>query len=220
MVYDFTQTISGLTGFVAAFESRMKQYIDNIPVYLIDSGDYMYLQELKFKKYDNNITPPNPRITLALDDVSVTSDNNTNPFNRFEFKSNDIEYAAVVRRNVLTIPFACSAIAKGMILGLQQYEMLLAHFSTENVFTYEYMGNTFEGMYIQTTFGIQKPSLEPSSSQANFITKVGIELTLPLYLPRINTIKPLSAVGFDSVRVDLTETNDNFHQIIDSNESV
>lgn len=220
MVYDFAQTIAGLTGFIASFEIQMKQYIDNIPVYLIDSGDYMYLQELKFKKYDNNITPPNPRITLVLDDVSVSNDNNTNPFNRFEFKTNDIEYTAIGRRNVLTIPFACSAIAKGMILGLQQYEMLLAHFSVENVFTYEYAGNTFEGIYTQTSFGIQKPTLEPSTSQANFITKVGIELTLPVYLPRINTIKPLSSVGFDSVKVDLTETNDNFHQIIDSDEFV
>lgn len=203
MEYEYKQIISGLVGFVATLELRMKDYIPNLPVYFLENGDYMYVQEQKFIKHANEVTLTNPRMCLSMEDLQPNDDQNSNPFNKMLFKSETTSYQATARRTNITIPISVSLVAKGFILGLQQYEMMLAHMSNENVFTYEYQGNTFDGMYSRSSISMQKATLEPSQSQQNFVTKTTIDLLLPIYLPRINTIKPIDEVGYDGTIINI-----------------
>lgn len=205
-LYPFNQSVIALEAFVANFSAKVNEIKEDIPVFVLNTGDETYFFEKKFvpkknsKKYENqDINNIVPRIVLDFSDSpTFQQEQNTNQYNPYKYRFNNRLYLAKnSRRLAYDIPCNCSIITSNFIKALEYFDMIASIVAMDKVLTYEFLGNTFEGNYKITSFMFEKNSIEAGSSTRNFIIKVNIEYSVQLW-----------AVNYSSI-VDITDSEGN-----------
>lgn len=187
--FSFTQIQSALIAFVTDIESKLKTYIDDIPVFVLQTGDTSYVMDTKFKENTvKEIYENIPRFVITFSDIDHSSDTDTNTRNRYNYLFNNKVKTAIIRRMEIRITAQCTMVSSNFIKGLENLEILLAIFGRENVFTYEFAGSTFDAGYsCQNSTDIHFPEME--NGTRNFTQSLNITIQLHIYLPRIDRIE-------------------------------
>ena len=202
--YDFNQIQSGLIAFVGNLELKLQKVIPTLPTFILQSGDTSYLIEKKFIETTNaEIYLKIPRFVISLDDIQYQQDQNTNQYNKFVYKFEDIDYMAVGRRLAILIPINTDFVSSNMIKAFENFEIMSTIIAKDNIFTYEFLGNTFEAAYIMQSSSNEKPTMEFASGTRNFSVKTNFDLQLHLLVPRIESIKLLSDAGFEGTKYEI-----------------
>lgn len=206
--YDFSQITTGLIAFVADLEKKLQHIIPNIPVFVMQTGDTSYYMDKKFNQTQNEeIYQKIPRFVINFEDIQYQTDQDTNKYNKFTYKFEDEIYLASGRRIAIMVPINTDFISSNFIKALENFEILNAIFISPNIFTYEFLGNTFESAYTLATPSMEKPQLDAASGTRNISVKSQLELQIHLLTPRIASIKRLSDSGFEAIQYNIDINN-------------
>lgn len=209
--FGFRQIETGLIAFVADIEKKLQYIMEDLPVFVLQTGDSSYYLNTKFKKIENNeVTEKTPRFVMSFGSFSEDTSENTNAFNRFTYLFENKNYQSDVRRIQLSINVNCTFVSSNFIQALQNLEVLISIFTRENAFTYKYCGNTYEAAYSNDGKEINMPEMD--SGTRNVTINNNVVLQLQLFSPKINTIREqeeyeITKFGF-SGSDGLTETID------------
>lgn len=188
--YPFKQLETGLVGFMANLEIKLQEIIGEIPVYVLSTGDETYYLTSKFTKIDEKeIIQKTPRLVLTIEDLVNQNDQNTNPYNTLVYNFSETNYTATFRRRALEITITSNLVCSNFIKALEYYEAMSMLFSKSNVFTYEYLSNTYEGSYTEANQSIEKNTTDASSASRNNVVKNSISLVLQTAILRAESIQ-------------------------------
>lgn len=204
--YKFNQLESGIIGFCSYLQLRLQQIIPNLPVFVLNSGDFSYYVEKKFTEIDNKeMYLKTPRVVLKIDDIQQNASEDTNQYNRFNYIFDNKIYQSVVRRKAYNIQISCNFVSPNFITALNHMEVMALFTSRDNVFTYEFLKNTCQGAFTLTQSGNEMPSIDMGQGGTrNINTTFQIELQLHLLIPRIESIQLLDDADIDTIIHDIT----------------
>ncbi len=202
--YDFDQIKTGLLAFVGDLEAKLQKILPDLPVFVLQTGDASYYLNSKFVETDNKeVYQKTPRFVIGFEDIQPQTEQNTNKYNKVIFKKDDIEYVTKCKRFPVILTVTTDFISSNFLKGLENYEILSTITSRQNAFTYEFMGNTFEGAYALSSTTLEKPGMDVSAATRNFVVKTPLEIQLHLLMPRIESIQKLTDAQFDTTEFDL-----------------
>lgn len=142
--YEFFQT--AITSFVQNLSRALKQFIPNVPVYILNTGDQLLTDEF-IEAEGQEI----PRAVIDVDGLSIASDQLTNPYERGEFIINenkqDIGYSAYLRRIPITFELPVKITVANIIEQLKWQEILLLLLYRNNTFHFQYYKKDNKGIY-------------------------------------------------------------------------
>lgn len=206
--YKFHQFITGVIGFMGNLELKLQNLVPNIPVYMQNSGDLSYWLNTKFEKQDQKeIYQKVPRFIISLEDFQLQADQNTNQYNKITYQYNNEKFVVNGRRLSVESTFDCSFVCPNLVKLLEYYEVMLSLVSHDNCFTYEWLGNTYEGSFVFASTSTEKPSLDISSQTKTPVLKVSITLVLQLIIIRPSTIKKESD-SYTKLQYDIVAKNE------------
>ena len=192
--YDFNQIQIGITAFLTDLEYKLQAIIPDLPVFILQTGDVSYYIDKKFQEIANKeLYQKIPRFVIGFEDIQTITEQNTNQYNLIQFRKDELNYQGKGRRLAHQININTDFISSNFIKALENFEILNTITGIPNVFTYEFMGNTFEGAYNLAQNSMEKPTLEATSSTRNWSVKTSFEVQLHLLTPRINTILRLGS---------------------------
>jgi hypothetical protein len=207
--YDFNQIQTGLISFIGNMELKLQEFIPDLPVFVMQTGDASYFLTTKFEEIaEKEVTQKIPRFILSFLDVQPLQDQNTNQYNIINFKRNDENgnpkiYTCKGRRIAINILVDTSFVSSNFVKMLENYEIMSTITARQNAFTYNFLGNTYEGAYNYASNANENPSMDMSSASRNSIVKTSFDLQLHLFVPRIESIRLLSESEIETVRFDL-----------------
>lgn len=202
--YDFNQLKTGITAFITNLESKLQQFLVNLPVFMIETGDTSYYLNKKWEKLENKeIYEKTPRFTIKITDISPDNDELTNQYSRFIFKKDDNEYVADGRRLPYKIQIDTNFVSSNFIKMLENFEIMSTIIARQNCFTYDFMGNTFEAAYVFSSQSQETPSMDVGSISRNCIVKTPFELELHLLVPRVETIQLVNDAKLQQTQIDI-----------------
>ena len=191
--WDFNQIQIGMESFMTDIEKKMHEIIPDLPVFILQTGDASYYVDKKFQEITNKeIYEKVPRFHINFEDISILSDQNTNPYNNLEYKYKGKIYCCTARRLAIQVPLNMNFVSSNFLKALEHFEVMGCLVCRPNVFTYDFLGNTFEAAYVHTGNSSDAPTLDPSNATRNYSIKFQWTLDLQLLLPRVETIKELS----------------------------
>jgi len=206
--WSFNQLETALIAFAGNIELKLQQIAGNLPVYVLQTGDYSYLIDKKFKQIpQNEIYEKTPRLTLTIEDIQPLNDQDSNQYNRLAYIFENENYTTVFRRKAINIPMMTDFVSPNFIKALENFEVMATITSKENSFTYEYQGMTLQAAYVFTSGSQEKPTMDANSSTRNITIKTGFDLQIQLLVPKIDSIKLLSESGFNEIDFELTANN-------------
>ncbi len=196
--YDFNQLVIGLEACIADLELKLQQIMIDIPVFILQTGDTSYYLNKKFIEIENKeIYQKIPRFVMSIEDIQPLAEQNSNQYNVFQYRKDEENYIGKGRRVAQQIILNTDFVSSNFIKALENYEVMQTIIAIPNVFTYEFMGNTFEGAYNSSSNSMEKPALDVSSTTRNFSVKIPLEVQIHLLVPRINSLKKLSDSKID-----------------------
>lgn len=188
--FEFRQIETSLIAFVSDIERKLQDIFEDLPVFLLHTGDTNYYLNTKFKEVQNNeIIEKVPRFVMTFDHYTEDRSEDTNAFNKFIYLFDDKNHICDVRRKQVTVDINYNFVSSNFLQALQHFEVMMSIFSRENAFSYEYAGNTYEAAYSNDTKDLRFPELD--SGSRNFLVTNVINLQLQIFSPRINTIVPV-----------------------------
>lgn len=193
-LYKFKHFETGLTAFISNLENKVNNIIPGIPVFVLETGDESYWFKGKFetkKDETRENTLKVPRLTLTIEEATLQTDQDTNQYIKIDYMVDQKIFNTQARRKAITFPFKCNLVCSNFIMGLSYLEVLVTLLSIDNVFTYEFLGNTYHGSYNSTNFSLEKVPMENGGTK-NFVIGVSIEVQLQPMIIRYETIQDLS----------------------------
>lgn len=216
--YKFHQYIAGMIAFAGDIELKFQNIIPGIPVYFQNTGNLNYWLNTKFEEIDEKeIYQKVPRIVLNLEELQFQTDQDSNQYNKIEYNLEDKNYVANVRRKATEITIDMNFVCSNMVKLLEYFEVCASIFSKDNVFTYEWLGNTYDAGYQQISMGTDRSSLDVNSQTKTPVIKMMVSLILQPLIIRPDTIQASDDIGFDSIKYNLDTGHDN---TIDHNDKV
>lgn len=208
--YAFNQLELALIGFASYLQLRLQYLIPNIPVFFMNTGDFSYLVNKKFVETKNeDIIQKVPRFVIKLEDIQPNQQENTNQYNKIFYKFEGKNYQAVVRRLCYNVQLTTNFVSSNLITMLNHMEMMATFQARDNVFTYDFLGNTCQSAFSVQGTGTEFPSIDMGQGGTrNPTTSNNIELQVHLLVPRIETITLADETGFE--RTDYTITQKGF----------
>lgn len=191
--YQFKQIETGLTAFVATFEKRLNEIYPDIPVFVLDTGDETYIFKEKFETSGEKYMQV-PRAVISINEIEFNQEQDTNQYVKFIYKFIDKIFKAQFRRKATNIPVICNFVCSNFISALEYLEMLACVLSIDNVFTYDYMGNNYEGCFNLTSFSLEKNGMDNGGTK-NYVIKANIDLQLQIFLIKFKTIQDVGLSG-------------------------
>lgn len=186
--FDFNQISTAIIAFVANIEGKLKELIQDLPVFVLQSGDGNYMLDAKFNSASKEIYEQVPRFVMKFDSFDHESDMDTYIYNKFEYTYNNKIYSATARRLQLNITCNGTLLSANFIQALEHMEILLDVIRRENVFTYEFCGNTYQGAFACDRMqDVEFPEMD--TNDLKFKQSLDITLQLHLFLPRVETIE-------------------------------
>lgn len=199
--YDFKQSQFAITAFIGNLEKKIQEVKDEIPVYIMDTGDSSYFFNKKFEKFDTKeIYLKVPRVILKLEDLQPQTDQNSNQYVPLKYVFDDKLYEGQFRRVAINLPVSAKFVSSNFVMGLTYFELLVSIGSIDNVFTYEYLGNTYESSYNVMSYSFQEGAVDASSTSRNFVVTANFEVGIQLFLPRYSTLREIDGFISDSER--------------------
>lgn len=188
--YSFTQSITGIEAFVGTFEKKIQEIHDDIPVMFLNNGDETYFFNQKFEKVEDrsDIYLKTPRIVFNVEDASLQTDQNTNQYVYSNYIFREGIWRGQFRRQSLMIPISVNLVNPNFMKSMEYFDMLASLLSIDNVFTYNFLGNTHDASYTAQNYSFEKAPIENSSSSKNHVVKAALELVLQIMYPRYNTL--------------------------------
>lgn len=217
-IYPFTQIKHGLIAFLTNFDNKINGICKtNIPVYLLETGDESFWFSKKFE-HKKDETRENylsvPRITFNIDSVEMLQDQDTNQYIKMNYFYDKKTFKTQARRKAMSFPFNCNFVVSNFVMMLEYLEILLSVTSIDNVFTYEYLGNTYAGSYNAQTVIFEKIPMENGGTK-NFVIKATIDVQLQPQIVKPESIQDIS--DFDNngkeIKFDIITRNHELFQI-------
>ena len=202
--YAFNQFELALISFASYLQLRLQHLIPNIPVFFMNTGDFSYMVNKKFVETKNeDLIQKVPRFVLKIDDIQPNPQENTIQYNKIFYKFEGRNYQAVVRRLCFNVQLTTNFVSSNLITMLNHIEMMATMQARDNVFTYDFLGNTCQAAFSIQGTGSEFPSIDMGQGGTrNMSTSNNIELQVHLLVPRIETIIPADETGFE--RTDYT----------------
>ena len=189
--YAFNQFELALLGFFSDFRKRINFLIPNAPVFFQNTGDFSYFMGKKFHKVrTSDIYQKTPRVVIKLEDIQVNQAEDTMFINQMDYIFDGTEYTCTVRRRTHNVTIQIYFVSPSIISMMNHIEIMAIFGARPNVFTYEFMGNTIDGQYTIQSNSSEIPTVDAGSQgsrNATYMTT--IELQVPLWIPKIETIK-------------------------------
>lgn len=190
--YKFGNILTGLIGFVASIEAKLQNIVPGVPVYMMNTGDSSYFFKGKFEEsFNNEIYQKVPRAIINTEDITLQLDQNTNQYVKLVYINDEKTYQAMGRRQATTFPITLDFVCSNFPKALEYFEMLASVFSVDNVFTYEFGGNTYQASYNSTNFSFVKNEMTSSSATTNYSVKVSVDVIFQPFFIRPNSIQLL-----------------------------
>lgn len=211
--YKFENLEKGLISFIANLEAKLQYYVPEIPVYMINTGDNSYWFKRKFEtsvdKFQE-IYQKVPRAILNSEDIEFMYDENTMQYSNYVYIHEEVEYTVKARRQSIIMPIPLEFVCSNYIKALGYVEMIASLLSIDNAFTYESMGNTFQGAFSSKNITLKKPDNDAVSR--NYIIGGTINVNFQVMLIRtnsINLLNPTDENGNPITRKIMIELNAN-----------
>lgn len=212
--WGFNQFELALLGFCGNIQNKIQQMVSNLPVFMINNGDFSYYIDKKFVQTSNEeMYLKTPRFVLKIDDFQLNSQEDTNMYNKILYTFDDGKgprnYQAVVRRKAFNVNITGNFVSPNLIVAMNNMEVMATLMSHDNVFTYEFLGNTIQSAYVINQSSHELPSIDMGTGGTrNVNVSYQIELQVHLIVPRIESIIPEEETGFDTFRVDVHTKDD------------
>ena len=214
--YAFNQLELCLIGFISDFRKQIQYVIPNIPVFVINTGDFSYYNGKKWvESKQEEIYLKTPRVVIKLDDIQMNQQEDSNMLNKLNYIFEGDFYTCNTRRKAQTLNISLQIVSPNYIMMLNNYEVLSLFTIRNNVFTYEFLGNTMQSAYSITSSSQEIASLDVSSSSRNCVIQMQIELQAHLFVPDIKSIQlyddnkdfkityDLNQIGYENQLYDL-----------------
>lgn len=213
--YAFNQIETSLIAFVSNIQLKLQHIVPNLPVYFSNTGDFSYYVDKKFIETKNEeLYQKTPRVTIKLDDIQQNIQEDSNQYNKINylFDNNDGEgplaYQCVARRKAYNIQLTCNFVSPNLISALNYFEVMSTLCTRDNVFTYEFLGNTIQSAYNITQSGNEIPTIDMGQGGTRNVNIINmIELQLHLIVPRVESIIRVDDTGFDAIGIHLNSEN-------------
>lgn len=215
---------NALISFSESIKRNFQIYDETLPVYFFNTGDEIYLFESENEKQNSNFnsvtsTQQVPRNVLSINDISINSDELTNPHIRAEFiiknkeLNKDSLYSSEVRRIPLTLNIKSLITTSNLLQQFKYLEILLLSLYKGNNFEFMYLNKTNKGYYkisdsFETTRNFEL-SFDSTSRKPTILVNIDVDLQYPAfdYVTNIlsndfggRIIKP--EVGVDIIKQD------------------
>lgn len=208
--FAFNQFESALTGFVNNFQLKLQQMIPDLPVYIQATGDFSYMVNKKFLETKNQeIYQKIPRVVIKIEDIQINQQEDSNQYNKFYYIFDNEYYQCNARRKAYTINITSNFVCSNFITMLNNMEVIAVLCAKDNVFTYEFLGNTFQSAYVNSGTNSEIPSIDMGSGGTRNCTFTNQwELQVHLIVPVIDSIVHVDDSVIDRIDFDLwLETN-------------
>lgn len=143
--FEFFQ--SAISALVENMTALFRSYNLQIPVYIFNTGDQIMTDEWK----DATATEI-PRLVLSLEDIAVSADNLTSPYQRGEFvvtntSGADEQWSAQLRRIPLKLNVSCTLTVSNVIEMFKWQEVILLLMFKQNIVEFQYYKKLNQGAY-------------------------------------------------------------------------
>lgn len=191
--YSFNQFETALVAFFSDFRKRINFIVPNAPVYFQNTGDFSYFIGMKFHKVrTSDMYQKTPRVVVKLDDIQVNQSEDTMFINQMDYVFDGTEYTCTVRRRTYAVALQIYFVSPSVVSMLNHAEVMATFGARPNVFTYEFLGNTIDGQYTIQSNSTEFPTIDVGSQGSRDVTyTTTVELQVPLWIPKIETIKNL-----------------------------
>ena len=191
--YSFNQFETALVAFFSDFRKRINFIVPNAPVYFQNTGDFSYFIGMKFHKVrTSDMYQKTPRVVVKLDDIQVNQSEDTMFINQMDYVFDGTEYTCTVRRRTYAVALQIYFVSPSVVSMLNHAEVMATFGARPNVFTYEFLGNTIDGQYTIQSNSTEFPTIDAGSQGSRDVTyATTVELQVPLWIPKIETIKNL-----------------------------
>lgn len=212
--YSFNQFESSIIGLCSYLQLNLQKIVPNLPVFVLNTGDFSYYIDKKFIETDSKeIYLKTPRVVLKIDDIQQNQSEDTNQYNKFVYRFDDKIYQAVVRRKAYNVQISCNFVSPNFIIALNHMEVMATLTAHDNVFTYEFMGNTCQSAFTIQQNGNEIPSIDMGQGGTrNVTTTFMIELQTHLLVPRIESIILLDDAELDTIHDDIVVNGEEQHK--------
>lgn len=203
--YSFNQFETALVAFFSDFRKRINFIVPNAPVYFQNTGDFSYFIGMKFHKVrTSDMYQKTPRVVVKLDDIQVNQSEDTMFINQMDYVFDGTEYTCTVRRRTYAVALQIYFVSPSVVSMLNHAEVMATFGARPNVFTYEFLGNTIDGQYTIQSNSTEFPTIDAGSQGSRDVTyTTTVELQVPLWIPKIETIKNLHDSKSSRVIFDL-----------------
>lgn len=203
--YSFNQFETALVAFFSDFRKRINFIVPNAPVYFQNTGDFSYFIGMKFHRVrTSDMYQKTPRVVVKLDDIQVNQSEDTMFINQMDYVFDGTEYTCTVRRRTYAVALQIYFVSPSVVSMLNHAEVMATFGARPNVFTYEFLGNTIDGQYTIQSNSTEFPTIDAGSQGSRDVTyTTTVELQVPLWIPKIETIKNLHDSKSSRVIFDL-----------------
>lgn len=223
--YPFNQLEYALKGFVGNLQLKLQHIIPSMPVFFLQTGDDTYLFRKKFEHTNpKEIIQHVPRVVLKLDDFQIQQDQNSMQYNELRYHYRNTNWVCQGRRQNMLFTVSVQLVTSNFVKALQMLEISQSITSHDNTFTYEYIGVTWESSYSSVGTSKEEPSLQPSSESRNYTVVLNIELQIPIWAVRAESIRSFKEAGigeewFPNFDIDIDNEDGTFdHSDLDITE--
>lgn len=203
--YKFNQLLTGLKAFVGVLELRLQEIVPDLPVLIYNTGDDSYYLGAKFDPVTNpekEIYQKVPRFVIEFGDNTPQTEQDSSQFIRIEYNYKDVNYTGLGRRKALSFEATGHFVTSNYIKALEYEEVLLSIFMRDNAFTYDWMGNTYEGAFNMTSLSTEKNGMDVGSGTKNATVNVQMELTLQPFILRYESIQKVDDLP-NKIQIDV-----------------
>lgn len=189
--YSFNQFELSFLGFCSNLQQKLQAIVPNLPVFVQNSGDFSYITDKKFVQTSNEeIYLKVPRFVIKFEDFQMNQQEDTNQYNKINYHFTDgYNYQAVVRRKAYDVQISGYFVSSNMITALNHMEVMATLMSRDNVYTYEFLGNTMQSAYNITQTSNEVPTIDMGQGGTSNVTvSFQIQLQVHLLVPRIESI--------------------------------
>lgn len=209
--YAFNQIETALVSFVSDIQAKLQNCMIDLPVYVQSTGDFSYVTNQQFIQTDNEaVIHKLPRVVLKLDDIQLNTAEDTNMYNTFVYHFQNKNYVCNARRKASNINLTLYFVSSNYITMLNHFEVLMACIGVkDNVFTYNFLGNTFQSAYVLNGTSQEYPSIDMGQGGTrDCVVQMNIELQIHLLVPDVMTIQELDENKFTRVVYGIRAEND------------
>jgi len=141
----------GLEAFIQSFRKRIEFFSKDFPVYIINTGDEVYLNNWRTAAKTKDIYEQTPRIVLDILDLQVNTDQLSSPHERGSFVMNvagrSKKYSARFRRIPVTVSVSAKLTCDNILEQFKYLDLIFSLFFKVNTFSFLHMGNRQEGYF-------------------------------------------------------------------------